>query len=97
MVLPVGADGKVSFFANLGATDLDVSVVGYYIDPAAPVALQDRIAVDGGDQYDSVTPTRLVAAQSIGANGSLKVDVAGKAGTDPSVHGWGRFGDGRSG
>ena len=36
MVLPVGADGKVSFFTSFGATDLAVSVVGYYVDPERP-------------------------------------------------------------
>ena len=56
MVLPVGADGKVSFFTNLGATDLTVSVVGYYVDPDAPLRVRRKIAVDGGDKFDAVRP-----------------------------------------
>jgi len=39
LVLPVGADGKVSFLTNLGATDVTVSVVGYYVDPNAPLTV----------------------------------------------------------
>ena len=48
MVLPVGADDKVSFFTNVGATDLAVSVVGYYVDPGAPASVRHKIAADGG-------------------------------------------------
>ncbi len=83
MVLPVGADGKVSFFTSFGATDLAVSVVGYYVDPNAPLSLRRKIASDGGDQFDSVRPRR-VAALSLGATGRQKVTVAGAAGTDPA-------------
>ena len=62
MVLPVGADGKVSFFTDFGATDLAVSVVGYYVDPDASASLRQRIAADGGDQFDGVAPTRIANA-----------------------------------
>jgi hypothetical protein len=81
MVLPVGADGKVSFFTDFGATDLTVTVVGYYVDPDASASLRQRIAADGGDQFDRVTPTRLVEL-SLGGSGHGKVTLAGRAGTD---------------
>ena len=83
MVLPVGADGKVSFFADFGATDLDVSVVGYYVNPDARLSLRREIAVDGGDQFDAVRPQRL-AVLSLGSSGASKLTVAGQAGTDPA-------------
>ena len=80
MVLPVGADGRVSFFTSFGATDLAVSVVGYYVDPAAPERVQRQIAADGGDEFDAVRPNR-VAQLGLGAKDSRKVVVAGVAGT----------------
>jgi hypothetical protein len=83
MVLPVGADGKVSFYTDFGATDLVVSVVGYYVDPDAPLSVRRKIAADGGDQYDSVQPKRL-AQLRLGRSDSAKVVVAGVAGTDPA-------------
>lgn len=83
MVLPVGADGKVSFFTDFGATDLAVSVVGYYVNPDAPLSLRRKIAADGGDEFDAVGPRRL-ANLSLGASGNAKVVVAGSAGTDPA-------------
>jgi hypothetical protein len=83
MVLPVGADGKVSFLTSFGATDLAVSVVGYYVDPNAPLSLRRKIASDGGDQFDSVRPKRL-ATLALGATSRQKVSVAGAAGTDPA-------------
>jgi len=83
MVLPVGADGKVSFLTSFGATDLAVSVVGYYVDPNAPLSLRRKIASDGGDQFDSVQPKRL-ATLALGATSRQKVSVAGAAGTDPA-------------
>ena len=81
MVLPVGADGKVSFVTDFGATDLAVSVVGYYVNPNAPLSLRQKIAADGGDQFDAVAPKRL-ATLSLGATGRQKVVVAGQAHTD---------------
>lgn len=83
MVLPVGADGKVSFFTSFGATDLAVSVVGYYVDPNAPLSLRQKIAADGGDQLDAVAPKRL-ATLSLAATGRQQVAVAGQAKTDPA-------------
>ncbi|MCZ3386625.1 MAG: hypothetical protein LH630_06600 [Actinomycetia bacterium] len=83
MQLPVGADGKVSFFTDFGATDLAVSVVGYYVDPDAPLSLRRKIAADGGDQFDGVAPQR-IASLSFGPNGTSRVTVAGRAGTDPA-------------
>lgn len=81
MVLPVGADGKVSFLTDFGATDLAVSVVGYYVDPDASPSLKSKIAAGGGDQYDGVGPERL-ANLALGAKGNAKLTVAGRAGTD---------------
>ncbi|HEX5017442.1 MAG TPA: hypothetical protein VFX15_07645 [Actinomycetes bacterium] len=83
MVLPVGADGKVSFFSDFGATDLAVSVVGYYVDPDAPLSVRRQIAADGGDQFDGINPKR-VADLTLGRTESRKVAVAGVAGTDPA-------------
>ena len=83
VVLPVGADGKVSFFTDFGATDLAVSVTGYYVDPDAPPSVRQRIAADGGSQYDSVQPQRLEEL-SLGRAERAKVVVAGRAGTDPA-------------
>lgn len=84
MVLPVGADGKVSFFTSFGATDLAVSVVGYYVDPDAPERVQRQIAADGGDEFDAVRPHRL-AQLDLGAADSRKVVVAGVGGTSAAA------------
>jgi hypothetical protein len=84
MVLPIGADGKVSFFTSFGATDLAVSVVGYYVDPDAPERIKRKIAAGGGDEYDAVRPERL-AQLGLGASESRKVTVAGVAGTDDAA------------
>jgi hypothetical protein len=81
MVLPVGADGKVSFFTSFGATDLAVSVVGYYIDPNAPARIKRLISVDGGDEFDAVKPRRIAQVQ-LGGSDRRRVVVAGVAGTD---------------
>jgi hypothetical protein len=83
MVLPVGADGKVSFYSDFGATDLAVSVVGYYVDPNASRTVRRQIAADGGDEFDAVRPER-IAQLDLGASGRSKVVVAGTAGTDPA-------------
>lgn len=83
MVLPVGADGKVSFFSDFGATDLAVTVVGYYVDPDASLSLRQKIAADGGAQFDAVRPQRL-AQISLGRAERSKVEVAGRASTDPA-------------
>jgi hypothetical protein len=84
VVLPVGADGKVSFFTNLGATDLIVNVVGYYIDPNAPLRVRRKMAVGGGDMFDAVTPNRAYSAVRIGRSGRFKAAIGGTAGTDPA-------------
>jgi hypothetical protein len=83
MVLPVGADGKVSFYSDFGATDLAVSVVGYYVNPDASRTVRRQIAADGGDEYDGVRPQR-VAQLTLGGAERSKVVVAGSAGTDPA-------------
>jgi hypothetical protein len=84
LVLPVGANDKVSFFTNFGATDLSVSVVGYYVDPNAPLRVRRAIAADGGDTFDSVTPKTVYANVALGGSGRFKAAIAGKAGTDPA-------------
>ncbi|HVQ87209.1 MAG TPA: hypothetical protein VMT88_03410 [Actinomycetes bacterium] len=84
LVLPVGANGKVSFLSNVGATDLSASVVGYYVDPAAPLSVRRAIAPGGGNQFDPVAPARLYPNVAIGRAGRFKAQIAGKAGTDPS-------------
>lgn len=66
----VGKDGKVSFFNNVGNTDLVVDVVGYYGDK--------------GGSFHSVSPTRVIdtrsTGQTIGQAGELQVQIAGAAG-----------------
>ena len=84
MVLPVGADGKVSFFTSFGATDLAVSVVGYYVDPDASQKVKQKISAGGGDEYDAVRPDR-VAEVGLGPSESRKVTVAGVGGTDAAA------------
>lgn len=84
MVLPVGADGKVRFATDVGATDLAVSVVGFYVDPDAPASVRRQVAVDGGDQFDAVAPKRLVDDLALAPSGKATVAVAGRAGTDPA-------------
>jgi hypothetical protein len=84
LVLPVGADGKVSFRTNMGATDLAVSVVGYYVDPGAPLRIRRKITAGGGDTFDPVTPKRLYSGVKLGSSGRFKAEVAGRAGTDPA-------------
>ena len=83
MVLPIGADGKVSFYTDFGATDLSVSVVGYYVDPDAPPSLRRRISAGGGDHFDPIRPRR-IADLTLGRSDRSKVTVAGTAGTDPA-------------
>jgi hypothetical protein len=82
MVLPVGADGKVSFATDFGATDLAVSVVGFYVDPDAPRSVRRQVAADGGDELDAVAPQRLADNLTLGPSDAAKVEVAGRAGTD---------------
>jgi hypothetical protein len=84
MVLPVGADGKVSFATDFGATDLAVSVVGFYVDPDAPRSVRRAVAADGGDELDVVAPQRLADNLPLGPSDVAKVMVAGSAGTDPA-------------
>jgi hypothetical protein len=87
IVVPVGADGKVSFATSYGATDLVVSVVGYYVDPNAPAAVLREIAATGGDRYHPLPPARLLSGDdvTVGGGGKRRVTVAGTAGVDPAA------------
>lgn len=87
MVLPVGADGKVSFATSYAATDLVVSVVGFYLDPAAPESVVREVASDGGDRYHALAATRLQSGtdRAMGAGDRRRVVVAGVRGVDPAA------------
>jgi hypothetical protein len=84
VVVPVGADGKVSFATSYGATDLVVNVVGYYPDPAVLPRTRD---VASGDLLNPVKPHRLLAGDSaaVGARDTRRVDVAGTRGISTSA------------
>jgi hypothetical protein len=87
MVLPVGADGKVSFATSAAATDLLVSVVGYYVDPNLPAAVRRDIAAGGGDRFHPVAGARLLSGGdgAIGADAHRKLVVGGAEGVDPAA------------
>lgn len=66
VVVPVGADGKVSFTTSAGATDVVADVVGYYPSPSVAA----RRTGTSGELYKPLTawnvlnPTTLVPARS---------------------------------
>jgi hypothetical protein len=78
LVVPVGADGKVTFETSGGATDVVVDVVGYY--RAAAVATAPRSA-GAGDLYSPVRVWRALSTdQVVAAGGKRKLAVAGLSG-----------------
>ncbi|MEV4541581.1 fibronectin type III domain-containing protein [Micromonospora echinaurantiaca] len=80
VIVPVGSDGKVSFYNRAGSTPLVVDVTGWFGDGSDPAA--------GGAYLASVPPTRIVdtrtglgaAAGPVAGGVSLPVAVAGRAG-----------------
>ena len=84
VVVPVGADGKVSFYTSYGATDLVVNVVGFFPDPRVLPAARDLAS---GDLLNPVAPRSLVTADSpaVAAGGKRRVQVAGTTGIDASA------------
>ncbi len=84
VVVPVGADGKVSFSTSYGATDLVVSIVGYYPDPAVLPRTRD---IAGGDLLNPVQPHRLLSGETapVGPRDTRRVDVAGSRGISGSA------------
>ena len=86
MVLPVGADGKVSFATSVAATDVLVSVVGYYVDPNLPPAVRRDIAAGGGDRFHPVAGQRLQSGDGpMGAAALRKIVIAGGQGVDQAA------------
>ncbi|MFI8963831.1 hypothetical protein ACIGO8_17155 [Streptomyces sp. NPDC053493] len=80
VVVPVGADGKVTFYNHNGGVDLLADVAGYF-------------TTDGtGSAYKAVTPTRLmdtrtglgVAKAKVGAGQTITLQVAGQGGIPDS-------------
>ncbi|MFZ0325527.1 MAG: hypothetical protein WAN48_15515 [Actinomycetes bacterium] len=84
VVVPVGADGKVSFFTSYGATDLVVNVVGYYPDPTLVPAARDLAS---GDLLRMVRPRPLLdgASSPVGAGARTRIQVADTRGVSPAA------------
>ncbi|MFE7870160.1 fibronectin type III domain-containing protein [Micromonospora humida] len=80
VIVPVGADGRVSFYNRAGSTPLVVDVTGWFSDGS------DQSV--GGAYLASVPPTRIVDTRSglgaakgpVAGGASLPVAVAGRAG-----------------
>ncbi len=78
MVLPVGADGRVSFWTSRGATDLTVSVVGYYMDATTPGL--KRATSGAAGQFHRTSQPGLFDAARIAAGATRVVNVSAVAG-----------------
>jgi hypothetical protein len=87
LVLPVGADGKVSFATSAAATDLVVSVVGFFLDPSLPPAVRRAIAAGGGDRFHALPARRVLSGSdgAIGAGSRRKLVLAGTEGVDAAA------------
>lgn len=80
VIVPVGTDGKVSFYNRAGSTPLVVDVTGWFSDGSDPAV--------GGAYLASVPPTRIVDTRTglgaakgpVAGGSSLPVAVAGRAG-----------------
>lgn len=80
VIVPVGANGEVSFYNPLGDTQLVVDVTGWYTDGTDSSA--------GGSYFVPVTPHRLIDTRigtgaptaQVGPGGVLPVQVAGQDG-----------------
>ncbi|MGW5419141.1 hypothetical protein [Streptomyces sp. NPDC003943] len=67
VVVPLSADGKVTFYNHSGSVDLLADVAGYF-------------TTDGlGSAFNPIAPTRVMDATA-GAGGTVTLQVAGKAG-----------------
>ncbi|MFJ9828833.1 hypothetical protein ACIRSU_31340 [Streptomyces sp. NPDC101160] len=67
VVVPVSADGKVTFYNHSGSVDLLADVAGYF-------------TTDGlGSAFKPIAPTRVMDATA-GAGGTVTLQVAGKSG-----------------
>ena len=82
VVLPVGAGGKVSFRTSMGATDLGVDVVGYYLPVGTSLSRSEGPAsvFDPVPVWNAVSPTAPIAAHT-----SKSVQVAGQSGVSTSA------------
>jgi hypothetical protein len=78
MVVPVGADGRVSFWTSRGATDLTVSVVGYYVDASTPGL--KRTASGAAGQFHRTSQPDLFGVARLAAATTRVVDVSALAG-----------------
>ena len=80
VIVPVGTDGKVSFYNRAGSTPLVIDVTGWFSDGSDPAV--------GGAYLASVPPTRIVDTRTglgaakgpVAGGSSLPVAVAGRAG-----------------
>ena len=73
MVVPVGADGRVSFWTSHGATDLSVTVVGYYVD-ATTAGLKRATAGTAGEFHRTPQPG-LFDGRRLAAGATRVVDL----------------------
>jgi len=82
VVLPVGAGGRVSFRTTMGATDLMVDVVGYYVPVGSSLARSEGTAseFDPVPVWNAVSPTAPIAAHA-----ATSVQVAGQSGVPASA------------
>ena len=78
LVVPVGSDGRVSFWTSRGATDLSVSVVGFYVD-ASTAGLKRATSGTAVEFHRTSQPSLLDGVQLAG-HATRVVDVGTLAG-----------------
>jgi hypothetical protein len=77
-VVPVGADGRVSFWTSRGATDLSVSVVGYYVAATTP-GLKRATAGTAGELH-RVHDHTLLDAAPLDGHATTTLDIPAETG-----------------
>jgi hypothetical protein len=79
VIVPLGANGSISFYNAYGTVDLIADVSGWFTDASNPSAT--------GSRFAPVPPTRILdtrSAQKLGPNQSMPVAIAG-AGPTPNA------------
>jgi hypothetical protein len=72
LVLPVSTDGQVTFATSRGATDLQATVLGYYVDPAV---LPTTGPVGAHDEFHRVLKQPLLSGVTVGAGATSSIDL----------------------
>jgi hypothetical protein len=79
VIVPVGADGKVSFY-SLAGSHLLADVAGYFVSQTTAVTDGRMITVEPARLFDTRTDTDPALAGKLAAATTIKVPVRGKAG-----------------